>query len=384
MFISACTGFFWLTGILNTLLSMYPKLDEQQQQSSLINTVLIVTLFNTVLIIFLKIFESQIIRIAGNSIAPFYNHLLLFIFINNPAFITEYFLLLANRTKALIFYGVAVFITSVCVIALPLYSGNSLEVCLRGLILLSVLRLVAGLFLLSRKHLSPDYKLIRNQIIVALPLTASMFVSGSADYIDGFLVTSNFGADAFAIFRYGAREFPVTLLLANAMSTAMLPRLAGQIDQSSLQHLKDEGERLMHLLFIPTCILLFLSHWLYPLVFRPEFAASAEVFNIFLLLIISRLVFPQTVVMALQRTKVIFSTAIAEILVNVVGSIILMKYYGMAGIAAGTVIAFCAEKLILTFYLMKYEGIRPSQYTNLKMWFGYTLLIISVYCYVTF
>ena len=48
-------------------------------------------------------------------------------------------------------------------------------------------------------------------------------ISGSAQYTDGFIVSVVFRDPAkFALFRYGAKEFPLFLMLANGLSSAML------------------------------------------------------------------------------------------------------------------------------------------------------------------
>jgi O-antigen/teichoic acid export membrane protein len=216
-----------------------------------------------------------------------------------------------------------------------------------------------------------------------LPLILSFLLSGSSDYIDGFLVTSHFGSDAFAIFRYGAREFPVSLLLANALSTAMVPALSiHKTEQEGFDQLKKSSLRLMHFLFPLTIALMLSSTYLYPLIFRKEFMESAPIFNVYLLLIVSRMIFPQTVVMAKQSTGIVFKIAIIEIIVNVLASYLLMLKFGIIGVAWGTVIAYYTEKLFLSGYLYKVYGLQLGSYTPVKVWTFYTLLVFTTYLFV--
>ena len=65
------------------------------------------------------------------------------------------------------------------------------------------------------------------------------------------------------------------------------------------------------------------------------------------MLIVSRLVFPQTILIGLQKNKAIMVASFLEIILNVAFSILFMQFWGLAGVAYGTVCAYAFEKLIL-------------------------------------
>jgi hypothetical protein len=214
------------------------------------------------------------------------------------------------------------------------------------------------------------------------PLIAGLLISGSSDYIDSFLVLHNFGSESFAIFKYGAKEFPLSLLLANSLSMAMIPSIAKKENiNDGINELKSQGERLMNILFPITWVFLISSKYLYPIIFSSQFSESAAIFNVYLLLVISRTIFPQTVVMAIQRRDIILNTAYWEILINVIFSYLFMLKFGILGIAYGTFIAFLGEKLILTYRLNKLKFDFQS-HTNFTRWAIYTLATIIIYFFV--
>lgn len=379
MFVSAATGFFWVSGILNSLLAAYSKTEEKKQGRLLFNSFVLLSIFNLVLIIILWLFRESIWQLAGHNIEEYYPQLLLLILLNNPAFTGEYILLLREKKLSLIAYGLLFFTANLLATILPFYFGGNLHDSLQGLILLAGLKLCYTIYTISGDiKLEFDLPEIKKQVYVAAPLISGLLISGSAEYIDGFLVTSNFGADAFATYRYGAREFPISLLMANAMSMALVPAIAAN-QQQGLQTLKSESKKLMHFFFIPVCLLILFSHKIYPFLFRPEFIASASIFNVYLLLLISRMIFPQTVVMALQENNVLLRISIVELFTNVFFSILLMHYCGIIGIAYGTVIAFSIEKAILAAYLFKKKKITPEGYTDLSTWTIYSIVMVAVY-----
>ena len=210
--------------------------------------------------------------------------------------------------------------------------------------------------------------LVLNLLKTSTPLILSFVVTGSAQYIDGYLVSKFFGESELAIFRYGARELPFSLLLANALSLAMVPQLAGKNNLDvALQKLKSESSKLILYLFPISIILMIGSKWFYPMLFNENFADSAIIFNVYLLLISSRFIFPQSVLIAKNENKLLFNVSIIELITNILISVILMFKLGTIGIAYGTVIAFAVEKIILIFNVKARWNISPHQYIPFKV-----------------
>ena len=113
-----------------------------------------------------------------------------------------------------------------------------------------------------------------------------------------------------------------------------------------------------------------------------DFSLSSDVFNVYLLLVISRMLFPQSIIMAANQTGIIFKTSLIEIFTNVTASYLLMLKFGIMGVAYGTVIAFLTEKIILLLYCHRVLKISPQRFLVLRTWGIYTILLITVY-YIT-
>jgi O-antigen/teichoic acid export membrane protein len=106
---------------------------------------------------------------------------------------------------------------------------------------------------------------------------------------------------------------------------------------------------------------------------------SAAIFNIYLLLIISRVFFPQTILLARNENKIILMASVLEIIVNVTCSLILLHFYGIIGIAYGTQIAFFFEKIFLGAYLSLKKKIFLPQYLSIKIWMAYSIVLVTAY-----
>ncbi|MBE0666618.1 MAG: polysaccharide biosynthesis C-terminal domain-containing protein [Bacteroidales bacterium] len=206
-------------------------------------------------------------------------------------------------------------------------------------------------------------------------------ISGSAQYIDGIIISAKYeDPGVFAMFSYGAKEFPLVLLLATGLSNALLPRFSTREGmRESLGILRRKSKKLMHYLFPVSMVMMLFARWLYPRVFTVEFTRSADVFLIYLLLIVPRLVFPQTIVIGRKKTNVTMITAIVELAINIPLSLLLIKPYGVVGVALATFLVYSFEKVFLIWYVWAKMKIKPSQYIPVATWLIYSILLVGLF-----
>ena len=208
------------------------------------------------------------------------------------------------------------------------------------------------------------------------PLVMYAVSTGLARSFDAWLVASTFTEADFAIFRYGAREFPIVAALSAGLSTILIPRLH---DHLALGELKSRSIRLMHAWYPVIAVLMLASHFIFPLIYGDAYLMSASIFNIFLLLTLTQLFFPQSIMIARGDSRLLWYVSIAELCVNVGVSLLLLPYFGLVGIAWGTLIAFIFEKIILMTIIQRRYGIPSSGIMAPKVLFGYAFLLLSAY-----
>ena len=210
----------------------------------------------------------------------------------------------------------------------------------------------------------------------AWPLMLYAISNGLARSFDVWLVARHFSEEIFAVFRYGAREFPLVVALSAGLSTAIIPRLH---HEGSLEELKRRSVRIMHSCYPIIAFLLVLSPVLFEMIFGLQYKPGAAIFNIYLLVTLTQLVFPQSIITARGDTKILWYVSVAELLVNIVASIILMQLIGLEGIAWGTCIAFAFEKLVLITFIHRRYGIKLSQIIQVRTWLLYAILLFGMY-----
>lgn len=222
---------------------------------------------------------------------------------------------------------------------------------------------------------------LKEHLYYGLPLILTTLISGSAQYIDSIIISAHFNNEKiFAIFRYGAKEFPLTIMLATGLSTAMLTEFSTRAEmKESIVKLKEKSERLMHLLFPASLIAMFFARWIFPRLLTQDYESSADIFMIYLLLVIPRLVFPQTIVVGRKKTNIALIAAVVSQAINIPLSLALIPNYGTKGVALSTFFVYALEKIFLVMYVKMKMKINPLDYIPVKIYAFYSVLIVILF-----
>ena len=114
--------------------------------------------------------------------------------------------------------------------------------------------------------------------------------------------------------------------------------------------------------------------------FTPEFQKSADIFLIYTLLVIPRLVFPQTIIVGRKKTHISLISALFELALNIPLSLLMIKWgYNIVGVALATFIVYTCGKLFLAAYLWIKMKIKPSEYIPLQVFLIYSILLSGLF-----
>jgi len=382
LFLGSVLSFFWLSGLTQSLLANY---QPKEKSKEFFNAFLVLSGISVLVFIAFRLLITPYSFMANNpEVLYFYGTFSFYLLFIGPSFLAEYILLLKEKSKGLALYGIVAFGIQLAAVATPIALGYGLEEAMLGLVLSSIVRFIFTIgLLIKHAEFKLDSNFIQQFLITAGPLMAATLLSGSAEYLDGFIVSKYFNERTFAVYRYGAKEFPLVLLLANAFSNGMVPKVAQLGVAEAVKTIKAESLKLMHLFFPISIGFMLVSEWIYPRLFNADFAESAAVFNVYLLLVVSRLVFPQTLLIGLKKTKTIMLVAGLELSINFGLSILFVHQFGLVGIAFATVIASILDKLVLMFWLRSSQGVSPTSYWPWKWHLGYSLVIGLAYWVVS-
>jgi O-antigen/teichoic acid export membrane protein len=387
LFIAGFITFFWVTGIIQSLLPLYHRNrtyiktgdNGARKSPEIFNAFLLLCFFSVLIFLMGHGIKNHFSVFGYSGNVPFLNLLLLYVLFSSPVCLIEYIYLLNNRSHRIVQYGLITFTGQLILILAPVIAGKDVIWSVYGLLAITGIRWIWLLTLLKR-YTEPQvsWDFMKEHLYLGTPLIITSLISGSAQYTDSLIISIFYrDPDKFAVFRYGAKEFPLVLMLATGLSNAMLPEFSTRKRmKESLAKIKAKSKRLMHILFPSSIFVMFFARWIFPRMFTPEFQQSADIFLVYLLLIIPRLVFPQTIVVGRKKTHIAFFAAIFELVLNIFLSIFMLsKGYGPVGVAVSTFIVYTLGKMYLAAYVWIKMKINPVQYIPVKVYLLYSAII---------
>ncbi len=378
LLISGASCFFWTGGMLQTMLSQ--KREQKSEKSeAYFNILLIFTSLAVITALGVLLLQSQIASFVGFSGGriPYLKILLAYIVLSCPANLVEYIYLIENRPCRMAIYGAIVFTLQILAVSLPVIYTNDLGYGLYGLLFVTAIKFAwLSIIVLRYSRLKISGKYIGLFLKLSAPFVLSVLIVKGIQYIDGFLVSYKFDEGTYAQFRYGAKEFPLILLPAVALSEAISSRIANNNNTSEiLENIRSESKHMMHICIPVAMIAIITSKYLYPLVFNVDFYESALIFNIYCFAAIFRFIIPESILVGKQQSRPILAAASINILVNVILGFLLMNFIGIAGIAVAFLIGNIIEKVVLVSVVKSMYGIKLKDYLDTRIFMYYTILM---------
>jgi peptidoglycan biosynthesis protein MviN/MurJ (putative lipid II flippase) len=117
--------------------------------------------------------------------------------------------------------------------------------------------------------------------------------------------------------------------------------------------------------------LILLSVPVFTFVYNDNFALSARIFNIYALTLLSRVMINQVYCYVHHDNWVLTWSTAAEVVINIVLSLLLMQWLGLIGIPLATVLAYAIQKAFITYYIRRKYGVRLSEYIPVQQCIWY-------------
>jgi O-antigen/teichoic acid export membrane protein len=387
LFFAGVVSYFWVTGLIQALLPLAsspgpsPSLVTHHSSLQFFNSFLLLLLFSALAAGTLLLASPMLEKLLGQELPREIIWLvILYLLLFAPSTLVEYWYVITGQTKRLVTYGIVAFTLQILMVGIPVIFGYGVMGAIWGMIAAGGFRLVWIVAILIRNgDFRISFPFWKRYLDLGTPIILSVLLSGSAQYVNGFIVSAKFDPGMFAIFRYGARELPLVALLAHALSNAIVPSITREGPAAGLKQLRERSSRMASWMFPLTIGLVLSAYVLFPVVYGKNFLESAGVFNLFLLLITSRLLFPQTVLIGLKRTRILMTASFLELILNIGLSLLLVQLWGIRGVALATVIAYYFERAFLMTYTRMVTGISAGQYMDVRKHFSWSAILLIAY-----
>ena len=399
LFIGTSLSYFWINGLIQSVLAFMPSVKKAEKQSTNFSIALIFLALSSLLFLILKLFPTFILSaLTSSPTLPYFDVFSLYLLLNLAPFFLEGYWAVENRPLSIfVFSGISNLILPFAIV-IPLWLNQPFETSFYGLLIIALIRFIWLIIILIKNNnfrinnFRINYPQLNQFIKLSLPIMAYSLLNGFVMTFIFWIIGNYLAGNTaeFAIFRFGAREFPLIAALTTGLSNAFVPKIAAsyklqatstELEAYSLQlaAFKSKTTQLFHILFPISIVLMLLSKQLFPIVFNPAFARSADIFTIFLLLLISRALFPQTILLALKQTKTLLFISIIETIIIILLSYLGIYWLNTEGVAWALVLGFLLEKILIINVLKRFHSINFQDYTNVPLYFIYSTLLILSY-----
>ncbi len=375
LFLTSGVSFFWSMGLLNAFKSYFPSQKTDDQPRLIFNLLIVFLVFGCISAgILYWTRYGQEIKAQGNWL-----YFCLFLILGISASINEHILILKNRSHHLFCYGAISYAVYFFGLSILAYVYQSISILFIFLAVWAFLRFVYTIFIIRKEgEWSIDIPLVSKFLLFSTPLIVNILLGGGMEYVDGYLVDTYYSREDFTVFRYGARELPINTIFITAMVATMIPLAVTDIS-ATLSDMKARTKSLMNWLFPISALLIMVSPLIYQAIYNDGYIESAIIFNIYLLILCSRIVLPQVIIYAKQKNSVLMWIGLVELILNISLSLYLMKDFGLMGIAFATVLAYIVQKFIMILYCRNRLDFRLTDYLDVRLHLVYSVLLYIVF-----
>ncbi len=367
-------SFFWTYAYSNAILSRLAKMTETDQNQSLQQIFYQLIMIGIVMagMVWVIMSNTNVIDTTYWSTSIFWMvALYVFVQIINP--LPETIFILKKQAKSILLYQACIYAIQFGIIAVAILQSWTIQQVFQAYLLWQVARLIY-LFWLVKPHQAIQWSLQKRWFLYAVPLVLHFILGSGMDYLDGHIVSWYYDEEQFLYYRYGARELPFSLLLLNALGVSMIPILSKNI--TDITELRYRVQRLGRWLFPVSIVFLFVAPFLFQWIYGEAFIQSAAVFNIYILIITSRILLPHVILYAKEDNRALMYFSALELIVNLVLSLILIQYWSYYGVAMATVIAFLFNRILSIWYCKKKFEIGLNAYLPVKEYALFTMLLL--------
>jgi O-antigen/teichoic acid export membrane protein len=290
-----------------------------------------------------------------------------------PGIPMDAFLIAQNRHRLLGLLTLAHSLLFVAAVFLPAAFGLAVSAILWALVGHGVLR--AGLVLAGAASSVRGVPTIHRPgtlkqfVTYSLPVALNDLLRVVGRWLDKNIVSAFFSPEVFAIYANGAVEVPFVGVLASAVSSVVIPEFSRLSEEGKREELIALWHRAIlkaGMILLPLFVfLMVLAVPFLVFLFSEAYAASAGPFRVYLLLLPLRSATYTPILLALGRSRLVALGALADVILNLSISILLIRWFSYLGPAIGTVIT---TYLQASFYLWLTTRILPVSWKLVFPW----------------
>lgn len=182
---------------------------------------------------------------------------------------------------------------------------------------------------------------MREQLAFSIPLGLASSLGLLTLNIDKVLVARAFPGEVFAVYVNGAMEIPLIAVITGSVSSVLLAEMSGLMSRGAWQEAialwRRSAVKTAGILYPIFAGLMLLAPELMVLLYSEAYVDSARPFRIYLLALLIRVAFFGVIFQGAGRNRLVLRYTLLSLALNVVVSVILMRWIGPLGAAVGSI-----------------------------------------------
>lgn len=369
-------------GIRHSIFYLIPKYINKKNQV-LSNSIYLLFAFSAILIIPLNIFKVEIANLLNSpGLASLLPLISIFILLMVLTSLFEASLLIQKMAKAASIITVISESARNIAIVTGAFYYQSAEAIVKGLVIFSMIRLIAMLITLFKfynfKFKLPDTLLIKEQVRYSFPLGISAFIGSTSKRLEQFILSIFFSPALFAVYHIGRYQIPIVSTFFTSVGEVTIPRLVEYYNNSKIDELKSLWNKLItrfSFIGVSSFFLFFtVAPVLIPTFFGEQYIDSISIFRIFTINMLINMLGHGLILRSTNNTRYALKANISAFIVAVSFTYPLVKNYGMTGAAISAILVVLTNSLLQIFFSTKVLNIKLSNYYPLDKIFKFLLI----------
>lgn len=302
----------------------------------------------------LKVFSISIIAIKLNQVL-------------NQAMIkvgqTKFLMVLSISTNfiKLSLALVAITVYQSLTLLLLIYAVEYLVSCLLQLYILYKKKLLQGKF---------DFALLKDILVVGLPLYIVELLGNSYTYIAGFIISIYLSSEQYAIYRNGSVELPLIGVIYMTISTIFMSEMSVNIQKKNYAVIAAMKKKIITttaIIVFPIAIFfMFYAREFIVLYLSDKYLESYKVFIVFSFALLIRIQNYTDVLILLKKSKYVLISFTVFLILNISLNLILSKYFGILGCAVATIFSLYVAGVMQVHIVIRQLKVTYADYIDLK------------------
>lgn len=210
--------------------------------------------------------------------------------------------------------------------------------------------------LIGHFTLSLNTSLIYKILKFSIPLGLATMVGTVSIEFDKMIIGANFSTEQLAIYSNASKEMPVTIIAAS-LTAVLMPQLVKLLKENR----KEEAVKLwgettiisyVFICFFATVLFVFAPQ-IIRILYSEKYLPGTNIFRVYNLVLLFRTTYFGMILNSIGKTKFIFYSSIASLVLNVIFNFIFLYLFGIIGPAFATFLSISVVALVQLKYSAK-------------------------------